>query len=262
LEIVSLLLSSWTDASKEKDIYSKTPLHSACDNGASLELVSLLLKSWPGALKEKTTFGATPLHLACRRRACLELVSLILGSWGDAVKEKDSFGATPLHLACENGASLEVVSLILANWPGASKEKNHFGELPINKACKNKAPFQIILLLLDKWLEDTEHRNIHDVESLKFNASEDVKKLLSHVSSLFIDEVNNNIPSIEIKNFFVSINWSKGLFMVINKYSSTTKTLDLHINVMADFLSVIGKCCSLTTMWQVVINEQELLKGA
>eukprot|EP00957_Ditylum_brightwellii_P138102 10527818-Ditylum_brightwellii.AAC.1 len=48
-----------------------------------------------------------------------------------------------------------------------------------------------------------------------------------------------------LMSYFITIKWQKGALLVINKYPSYVKNVDLHTEVMADFLSLTGKYCSL-----------------
>jgi len=261
LDTVSLLLESWPDASREKDSNGLTPLHYACSNGASLDVVSLLLKSWPGAVREKDSFGLTPLHYAIRNGTSSDIVSLLFTTWPGAAKEKSHHGRSALYYACTNRASLDVVSLLLTGWPDAAKEKDSDGQTLLHTAIEKQSPIEVIILLLNKWLKVKENRNFHDVESLKQNASNKVERLLSRFSSLLKYEANNSSPN-EVMNFIMSNNLHSGVALVINKYPSVAKTLGLQTDVMADFLCVVGRYCTLKTMWEVITNEQELLEYA
>eukprot|EP00957_Ditylum_brightwellii_P052174 3955536-Ditylum_brightwellii.AAC.1 len=62
--------------------------------------------------------------------------------------------------------------------------------------------------------------------------------------------------------FFIRFELWNGVAFVLDKHPTIVKTMDLDIKVMADFLSMVGRCCGLTTMWKVICNEQDLLKIA
>jgi len=294
LDVISLLLESWPDAIKVKDTNDRTPLHAACDNGVQFDTISLLLRAWPAAVKEKDRYSQSPLYLACNRGA-LDVISLLLRIWPDAIKEKAQNGEIPLHAACKYSSSfniisfllkyypdaikmknrlgltplrvaiiyrapLDTISLLLNTWPGALNEMDRNNGTPFSAACISRRPLEVILLLLDAWLELPGNRNSDRVNSLTNDAPEDVTTLLLHVSTLFGHELSVTSQE-ELMSYFITIKWQKGALLVINKYPSDVKNMDLHTEVMADFLSLTGKYCSLATMWEVIINEQELLKG-
>uniref|UniRef100_A0A7S4S0H5 Uncharacterized protein n=2 Tax=Ditylum brightwellii TaxID=49249 RepID=A0A7S4S0H5_9STRA len=157
-------------------------------------------------------------------------------------------------------ASFYVVSALLDSFPGAIQEENTKCQMPLHLACQMGTSMDVIQLLLDKWLEANENRNNDSVESLRRLAYGNTKILLFHVSSLFHEEQNTPSPS-EILSFFINGKWWNGALVVVNRYPAVTKTLDLNTTVMADFLSTIGKSCSLTTMSCVIQNEPDLLEG-
>jgi len=262
IDVVDALLRSWPDAAKEKNNERSTPLHLACCNRASSpDVVHALLRSWPDAAKKKAKGGLTPLHIACRKGASIGVVDALLLIWPDAAKEKVKFGLTPLHLACDSRPSIDVINALLTSWPYAAKEKDNKGYVPLYYACHCGASLAVVQSLLDLWLEAAENRNMHSVESLiAKNTLRDVKDLFFHISSLFNENQSNPSPY-EVMSFFIGTNWWNGAFLVIDEYPAVIKTLGLHIKVMADYLSAVGKCCSLTTMFKVIQNEPELLEG-
>uniref|UniRef100_A0A7S4SKI1 Uncharacterized protein n=1 Tax=Ditylum brightwellii TaxID=49249 RepID=A0A7S4SKI1_9STRA len=296
-DTISLLVATWPAAAKERNRKENTPLHSACEGRASLDTISLLLGMWPEAIEEKNSYNQLPLHVACSKKASLDAIFLLVGNRHDTIKRKDNFdctplheacscassidvisfllkccpdaikeknrdGETPLHAACRLGyrASLKTISLLLKIWPGALNEKNRNNKTPFHVACSDEGPTEIILLLLDAWLELSGNRNSLRVDSLKPNAPADIRTLLSHVSTLFGNELSVSSQE-ELMSYFMSINWQKGVLLVIDKYPSYVKNMELYTEIMADFLSLTGKSCSLVTMWEVIRNEQELLKG-
>jgi len=132
---------------------------------------------------------------------------------------------------------------------------------PVHLACQHQASLAVVLLLLDLWLEAAENRNSNSVESLIcVDTSNNIKHLLFHVSSLLNENQRNPFPN-EIVNFIISSKCLNGAMLVINRHPTVTKTLKLHTKVMADYLSLVGKCCSLTTMSMVIKNEPDLLEG-
>uniref|UniRef100_A0A7S2GUR4 Uncharacterized protein n=1 Tax=Helicotheca tamesis TaxID=374047 RepID=A0A7S2GUR4_9STRA len=259
ISVIDALCSPY--ALEARYLNDKPVLNFAIEHGASTSLVSFLLEKQPNAVRQKTRNDYTPLHSACRYKSSLEVVALLFDKWPDASKEKSILGHTPLHIACCYRASLEVVSMLLGGWSGAPTEKARSGSTPLHLACCYGSSFEVILLLLDKWLNSTENRNSACIDYLKYsNASEDTKRLLSHVSVLFNSEIEH--PSAkEIMSFFSSIKWWKGVVLVLERYPNITQTHDLQTGVKADFLSTVGRHCQLKTMWSIVSNEQDLLAG-
>eukprot|EP00957_Ditylum_brightwellii_P045272 3432234-Ditylum_brightwellii.AAC.1 len=181
LDVISLLLSSWPDAVKEKNSQEDIPLHVACTHGASLDMISLLLSSWPDGAKEKTSLSQTPLFVACNYKAPYDVVSFLLRSWPDATKEINDYGWTPLHLACCYDASFNVVSLLLSTWPDAAREKDNAGCTPLHSACRSETSLDVVQLLLDQWLKAAENRNSYSVDSLAdYNTPMEISNLLFH----------------------------------------------------------------------------------
>jgi len=199
------------------------PLHQAIVLGLGVEVINAL--NTPKAIRQLCD-TSTALHLACQHRASIDVIHALLRGWPDAVHEKDRGEFTPLHLACQHGA-----------------------------------PLAVILLLLDFWLEAANNRNGNSVESLICaRMSSDVKNVLFLVSSILNENCHNPFPH-EVMSLFMSSELWNAAKIVINMYPSVTKTLKLHEKVMPDYLSVVGKCCSLTTMSMVITNEPDLLEG-
>eukprot|EP00957_Ditylum_brightwellii_P205397 15343712-Ditylum_brightwellii.AAC.1 len=187
-----------------------------------------LLKTWPEAVKEEDRYEYMPLHVACYRELLLEFMATVLKACPDAVKEKDIDCCTPLHWACFCGASFKVTTLLLNTW------------LSYNK---NRAKSAIISL-----------------QSYFFNFTEDVKVLFSHLFALFKNKADNP-SSNEIMDYFVHIEMWNGAKLVLDRHPAVIKSMGLDTKVVADLLSTVGQCCDLTTMWEVLCNEQDLLEG-
>jgi len=276
LEVVAALLQVCPDASKEKDEDGYTPLHLSCRFGAPLEAVAALLQVWPDAAKEKNEDGNTPLHLACQFGAPLEVMFSLLQVWPDATKEKDLHGRTPLQKSCcrrvpwEVVAPLEEVAALLQVWPDAVKEKDRRGYSPLHCACRSRASLQATTLLLNTWLgykENTTKSQIMALQPLQgedFYFTGDVEVLFSHLFALCNNNTDNHYPK-ETIDYFIRIELWNGVTLVLDRHptlmSPVTETMGLDTKVMADFLSTVGRCCRLTTMWEVLCNEQDLLEG-
>eukprot|EP00957_Ditylum_brightwellii_P058574 4442116-Ditylum_brightwellii.AAC.1 len=180
-----------------------------------------------------------------QQKAPLDLLSLLLRSWPDATKEQDEYGKIPLYYACANGA----LSMEKRNNP-APKKKKLMTPIHYGYVCTHGAPLEAIILLLDKWLEATENRQSSDLVSIQNHPSGEVNNLLHLVSGLFNNEVLHDTSPSDIANHFINIELWNGVLLVINKHPAITKDFNLHTNVMADFLSLVGKRCSLTAMWE------------
>eukprot|EP00957_Ditylum_brightwellii_P151971 11572392-Ditylum_brightwellii.AAC.1 len=62
-------------------------------------------------------------------------------------------------------------------------------------------------------------------------------------------------------DYFIHIQLWNGATLVLDSHPTVIKTMGLDTKVTADFLSTVGWRCSLTTMWEVIHNEQDLLEG-
>eukprot|EP00957_Ditylum_brightwellii_P172319 13118199-Ditylum_brightwellii.AAC.1 len=62
-------------------------------------------------------------------------------------------------------------------------------------------------------------------------------------------------------NYFVLIEMWNGAKLVLDRNPAVIKTMGLDTKVMADLLYTVGRYCSLTIMWGVLCNEQDLLEG-
>jgi len=240
------------------------PLHQAIILRLPIDAIDAL--SCPIALAEQCN-GLTALHVALRHisaeepDASWEVVKILLGKHPKAAREKDADMNTPLHLLAQQKAPLDLLSLFLRSWPDAITKRNKRGQTPLHYAFKNGAPLEAIIPLLDKWLETTDHRHSSDLVFMQNHPLREVNNLLNRVSGLFNNEVLDTSPS-DAATHFINIELWNGVLLVINKHPAITKDFNLHTNVMADFLSMVGKRCSLTAMWEVIINEQDLLGGA
>jgi hypothetical protein len=64
----------------------------------------LLLTTWPEGAKTRNITGATPLHLGVEHHAPAEAVQLLIEVWPESVREQDRVGNTPLHTGIVYGA--------------------------------------------------------------------------------------------------------------------------------------------------------------
>uniref|UniRef100_A0A7S2MTP5 Uncharacterized protein n=1 Tax=Helicotheca tamesis TaxID=374047 RepID=A0A7S2MTP5_9STRA len=204
-------------------------LHEALKHSASYDVIALLLEKQPNAIKEKDSRDFTILHVACYDRAPLEIVSLLLDRWPEATKEKTWIDDTPLHVACwrRTRTELDVILLLLDEYPEAIQETNDYGKTPADIA---------------------EERNVPT----------DAQKLLSSISNLFYDELLKETLE-KTMSFLIDIQWWKGVWLVFKRHPAIAQTINLDTSVKAYFLSATGYYCKLTSMWEVIRNEQDIL---
>eukprot|EP00957_Ditylum_brightwellii_P147105 11200838-Ditylum_brightwellii.AAC.1 len=89
----------------------------------------------------------------------------------------------------------------------------------------------------------------------------DVKELFSHLFGLCNRNALTRPPQKNIIDYFIRIQLWNGVKLVLDRHPTAIKTMGLDTKVMADFLSTVEQCCILTTMWEVLRNEQDLLEG-
>eukprot|EP00957_Ditylum_brightwellii_P119158 9089192-Ditylum_brightwellii.AAC.1 len=90
--------------------------------------------------------------------------------------------------------------------------------------------------------------------------TKDVKAIFSHLFALYNNNADNLTPK-EIMDYFVHIKMWNGVTLVLDRNPAVIKTIGLDTKAMADFLSTVGRFCSVKTMWEVIRNEQDLLEG-
>eukprot|EP00957_Ditylum_brightwellii_P159488 12140511-Ditylum_brightwellii.AAC.1 len=201
----------------------------------------------PEAARGKDIKGCTPLHSICGNRgASLEMLNMVLKAYPEAAREKDADGFTPLHIICANGsASLRIIQTITDEWL---------------KAKENRTSHSIISLISeteeDGWEEDEwdEHVFLRVIR-------DDIKELFHHLSSLFEENNQSNWSLQDIMTHFINTSWWNGVWLVINRHPSISKTMKLQTTVMADFLFTAGKRLRLASMTEVIKNEPDLLEG-
>lgn len=129
-----------------RDIYSRTPLHLACEK-ANDTFVSELLKAGADPTL-KDCLGQTPLHMALRSSYRNEKIREALLKAGADVNAQDDMGNTPLHKAVYY-QELESVKWLLDH--GAEPlVRNKEGKLPAENSLFYDQTHQEILELLGK----------------------------------------------------------------------------------------------------------------
>jgi hypothetical protein len=146
-----------------------TPLHTACDSGASEQAVRLLIHKFPDALSIKNRGGDTPLNTTCSRSMAgmtasekdvyFEVAKLLLESCPEALSMGDNEGHTPLHIAYENEEASKRLLQLLVDRGGAKALKllNNVGETPLLAICQAGGYFwdviELMIVLYPKALE-------------------------------------------------------------------------------------------------------------
>ena len=75
--------------------------------------------------------GETPLHIACQHGASLEAILNLLEDPSTAVKTQDQHGCLPLHYACMNGqSSFDVIEALIEAYPVGLGVTNNDGKSP------------------------------------------------------------------------------------------------------------------------------------
>eukprot|EP00957_Ditylum_brightwellii_P207083 15351401-Ditylum_brightwellii.AAC.1 len=93
-----------------------------------------------------------------------------------------------------------------------------------------------------------------------FNVTGDVKVLFSHLFALCNNDTDNPSPN-KIMEYFIHIEIWNDVTLNVDRNPAVVKTMGLVTRAMTDLLSKVGRCCNLTTMWEVIRNEQDLLEG-
>uniref|UniRef100_A0A7S1ZWQ8 Uncharacterized protein n=1 Tax=Ditylum brightwellii TaxID=49249 RepID=A0A7S1ZWQ8_9STRA len=150
-------------------------------------------------------------------------------------------------------------------WPEAVKEKDNIGYTPLQMSFSLKASFEVTPLLLNAWLSYKENRTKWAIMYFRVYTrfcTEDVEVLLSRLFDLY-NSNTHTLPPKEIMDYFIHIQLWNGVTLVLDRHNPTAliQTMGLDTKVMADFLSTVGRHCSLTTIWEIIRNEQDLLEG-
>jgi len=72
-------------------------------------VISLLLSPWPNAAREKDIDGWTPLHFACRSETSLDAVQLLLDQWLKAAENRNSYSVDSL---ADNNTPMAISNLL------------------------------------------------------------------------------------------------------------------------------------------------------
>jgi serine/threonine protein kinase/uncharacterized small protein (DUF1192 family) len=126
LEASSFILSQCPTSSSFKDQKNNLPLHLACRLG-NLEVITLILTSFSQGIQERGSFGQTPLHKACDKGASKDVISLLYYQYEGAIRTRDTHNALPLHMACIGKAPTETILFLISAYPGALLVNSAYG---------------------------------------------------------------------------------------------------------------------------------------
>jgi ankyrin repeat protein len=157
-EAIEALTRLYSRALRIPDNDGRTPLHSACEFGASVQVVRLLINKFREALSMKNDMGATPLKTACLRDISdasekdvyFEVVKLILESYPEALTMGDNDGNTPLHIVFDDQEASKRVLQLFVDRGGAKALKilNNNGDTPLQAACEGGGTFGDVIELM------------------------------------------------------------------------------------------------------------------
>ena len=182
-----LVQNSSNMSAGQKDIFSRNPLHLACDGNASLEVIELLLKKYPKAVLGKTsTMELIPLHIACNRKAKIEVIRALIDADHDmgTLNARSIIERLPLHMAVEGKMDSEAIELLLEKGNESNIHTIFAGMTPLHSACFNKSKEDTVQLLLAKSDIATNLTNNAEVEH-----GEDIKEMMAVLSCDSHDKV-------------------------------------------------------------------------
>uniref|UniRef100_A0A7S2E0Q7 Uncharacterized protein n=1 Tax=Helicotheca tamesis TaxID=374047 RepID=A0A7S2E0Q7_9STRA len=273
VDVMQAIYNSFPEAIQEK-YNGFTVLNLSIESRAPPEVTIFLLSKWPEAVRNIDKHGGTPLHLACHYNAPYEVLLSLLNIWPDAVREENRFGDTPLHCALSKNdfPTLESLLLLIAYYPGALRVKNCFELTPLRCAAgRADVPMNFILLLLEKWPhaiveEDRRGRTPYDVyrfQRTDYGAySLEILDVLSVVHHLYSNNNLNNDELKEVMNFFIQMEWWNGVALLLDKHPDFLKYLNVDdFKMFPRLFSIIGRRCTMKTMWNVVCNEVYIIEG-
>uniref|UniRef100_A0A7S4S476 Uncharacterized protein n=1 Tax=Ditylum brightwellii TaxID=49249 RepID=A0A7S4S476_9STRA len=262
LKVLSWLLKECPEDAKEKDSLGKTPFHCACEKSATLEFVSLLLKAYPEAAKMKDNDGMTPLHYECENGASTDIVLLLLNAFPEAVAEKDDEGRTPLHCLCLKRSLVEKEQhAMVENVPEVAYEADH-----LQSASSNIPSIKVISLLLERYPLAVTEEDCNGNTPIDFwnehhspDYDERLATILFGIENLYEDDLDQSI-AYRILEEFQEIGWWAGVALALDLCPSIAQSLgDIPTSAIPSFLSMLGRRCDKLTMWNVLINRQDIL---
>uniref|UniRef100_A0A7S4VVI8 Uncharacterized protein n=1 Tax=Ditylum brightwellii TaxID=49249 RepID=A0A7S4VVI8_9STRA len=263
LKVLSWLLKECPEDAKEKDSLGKTPFHCACEKSATLEFVSLLLKAYPEAAKMKDNDGMTPLHYECENGASTDIVLLLLNAFPEAVAEKDDEGRTPLHCLCLKRSLVEKEQhAMVENVPEVAYEADH-----LQSASSNIPSIKVISLLLERYPLAVTEEDCNGNTPIDFwnehhspDHDERIATILYGIDNLHHDDLDPSI-ALHIIEEFIQFDWWAGVALAFDLCSSAVEMLDdIPTAAVPTLLSVLVRRCKKLTIWNFIIERQDILK--
>jgi ankyrin repeat protein len=124
-EIIKTIYSLYPEALFCKNKFGELSIHNAIYNKMS-EFIIMLLSSYPDMAREKNIHCDYPLQIAIRNELCDEAILKILYSYPDIVHNKDiGTGHELLRLAVRLRTSSEIISALLTLYPKGSHSSNN-----------------------------------------------------------------------------------------------------------------------------------------
>jgi ankyrin repeat protein len=125
IEIITAIYSLYPEAIFCKNKFGELSIHNAIYNKMS-EFIIMLLSTYPDMAREKNVYCDYPLQIAIRNELYDEAILKILYSYPDIVHNKDiGTGRELLRLALRLRASSEIISALLSLYPEGSKCSNN-----------------------------------------------------------------------------------------------------------------------------------------
>eukprot|EP00957_Ditylum_brightwellii_P021869 1649137-Ditylum_brightwellii.AAC.1 len=171
----------------------------------------------------------TALHCVCLKRKSIETERQAVVEDSPQVANE----AGNLQFASStNCPSIKVVSLLLERYPLAVTEEDDDSNTP-----------------LDYWNEH--HSPEHD---------EDIATILYGIENLHHDNLDPSIALLIIKEF-IHIGWLAGVALAFDLYPFPVEMLkSIPMSAIPTLLSMLGRRCKKLTMWNVIIERQDILK--
>lgn len=151
-----------------QDKRGNTPLHVACQTGASSEILRLLALAEPKALRKRNSAGDTPVHVLCQKSSSTHdhavescLVSLEPANGSNAADSTLSLGATSIMSRWTQAPMNAYVERILALVQVSNKvlrKANKRGQLPLHCALQAEKPsIPLLRYLVDEYPRALRH---------------------------------------------------------------------------------------------------------
>jgi len=264
-EVISLLLMEWPEATMERDVFGRTPLHCTCANFASAEVVSLLLEAYPEAARMKNTNGKTPLHFECEKGSSRDVILLLLEAFPEGAKEVDHEGRTPLHCLCTKREEMDEKTSVRVKNGLSTGESKSMDELTDSISKFIPSP-EVVALLLERYPEAVQEEDDQGETPIDYwnehhspEYDEEIATIVYGIETLYRTDLSQSI-AIRIMEEFNIIGWWAGIALAFDIHPALMQSLDdLPINVIPSILSVLGRRCRKLTMWNMVLNRQDVL---